>query len=90
MTAVSQDELKALAEEELGAARSLSWKELSRVAPWGDTYNGFSPSGQEVEFERNYIWAEAEGGDILCEVTVRCAPPREGCEATAGCVIPRS
>jgi hypothetical protein len=79
------DELEAAAAEELVRACTLSWRELSRVVPWGDSYTGYAPSGREVEFERNYIWATAEGGDVLCEVTVR----RGGEEARASRLITR-
>jgi hypothetical protein len=80
-------ELRALAAEELTAATSLSWHELSRIVPWGDTYAGFAPSGREVEFERSYIWSDSEHHEVLCEVTVRCLPEREDCEARASCLI---
>ena len=84
-------ELRNLAQEELVHARTLSWRELAKVVPWGDTYRGFSHSGEEVEFERNYIWAgEGHGEAILCEVTVRCCPEREDCDARAACLIERS
>ena len=63
-------ELEAAANEELAAACTLSWRELSKVAPWGDSWEGFGPGGSPVHFERNYIWLEREGGDILCEVRV--------------------
>ncbi|WP_374274904.1 hypothetical protein [Brevundimonas sp.] len=80
--AVSEDELRALAEEELAAACSLSFAELSRITPWGDSHRGFSPSGVEVEFERRYLWADQPDG-ILVEVEVRCPPdnPTTGAEA---------
>jgi len=29
-----------------------------------------------VEFARNYIWADQEGGDILCEVIVYAGESR--------------
>ena len=38
--------------------------------PWGDTYNGFTQDGRAAEFERNYLWVDAEGVYILCEVAV--------------------
>ena len=83
-------ELRHLAQEELAHARTLSWRELAKVVPWGDTYHGFAPSGVEVEFERNYIWAgDGHGEAILCEVTVRCLPEREDCDARAACLIER-
>ena len=69
--AISPDpDLEAAADDELERALSLSWAELARVTPWGDTFEGFSPANRAVLMERSYIWAEAEGGDILCEVAV--------------------
>ena len=72
--------LHLAADEELGLARCLSWRELRGHVPYGDTYEGFDLSGQTVEFERAYLWRGHEGGDILCEVTVR-RPGRDGAEA---------
>ena len=83
-------ELRDLAQEELAQAKTLKWRELAKVVPWGDSYRGFAPSGREVEFERSYIWAHGENEDILCEVTVRCLPEREDCDAHARCLIERS
>jgi hypothetical protein len=68
LTAAIDPELEAAADEELAAATTLSWRELSRLVPWGDTYEGFGPAGGPLEFERGYIWAGEPGGDILCEV----------------------
>jgi hypothetical protein len=51
-------------------ACDLSWRELSRVMPWGDSYEGFTPGGASAHFERSYLWADQPGGDILCEVAV--------------------
>lgn len=62
-------DLEAAAEEELRHASGITWRELSRVMPWGDTYDGFSPGGRSICFERAYVWADQPGGDILCEVT---------------------
>ncbi len=59
-----------MAEDELGRACSMSWRALSKVIPWGDTFEGFAPSGRAVEVERNYVWAHEEGGDVLAEVVV--------------------
>ena len=70
MNASPDPELQAAAEDELQTACSMSWAELSRVTPWGDTWEGFGPAGSAVLFERSYIWLEEEGGDILCEVRV--------------------
>ncbi|HEX4199116.1 MAG TPA: hypothetical protein VHZ26_16895 [Caulobacteraceae bacterium] len=61
-------ELQAAAAEELAQAVRLSWRELARLVPYGDTYEGFGPAGGALEFERSYIWRDLEGGDILCEV----------------------
>lgn len=83
MAVSDHDELKTLAAEELEAACSLSWTELSRITPWGDTYRGFAPSGREVEFERRYLWAHDGGEGVLVEVEVRCCPDREACGAEA-------
>lgn len=66
----SDPDLLAFAEDELGRAVTLSWRELSKITPWGDTFDGLSPAGREVQVERNYIWAAEPGGDILCEVAV--------------------
>ena len=83
MAVTDNDELFSLAAEELEAACSLSWPELSRITPWGDSYRGFAPSGREVEFERRYLWAHDGGGGVLVEVEVRCCPEREDCGAEA-------
>jgi hypothetical protein len=73
---MSDPDLTAFAEDELGRALTLSWRELSKITPWGDTFDGLSPAGREVQVERNYIWAAEEGGDILCEVAVFGGPSR--------------
>jgi hypothetical protein len=69
-------DLLAFAEDELSRALTLSWRELSKITPWGDSFEGLSPGGREVEVERNYIWAADAGGDILCEVAVFGGPSR--------------
>jgi hypothetical protein len=86
MSATIPEELHVVAAEELAGARRLRWRELARITPWADAYTGFTPSGQEVEIERSYLWANGEAGDVLCEVVVR-APPPNGGEAQASCVI---
>ena len=65
-----EDDLEATAHEELERATSLGWGQLSGLTPWGDTYEGFTPEGREVCFERSYLWEGEAGGDILVEVTV--------------------
>ena len=66
----ADEDLAEMARDELARALTLSWRDLERVVPWGDTYDGVSPSGRFVKVERSYIWADGEGGDILCEVAV--------------------
>ncbi len=73
---MSDPDLFAFAEDELSRAVTLSWRELSKITPWGDTFDGISPAGRQVQVERNYIWAAQEGGDILCEVAVFGGPSR--------------
>jgi len=65
-----QDDLTAAAVDELDRAMSLGWKQLSAHTPWGDTFDGFTPDGREVSFERAYMWEGETGGDIRVEVTV--------------------
>jgi hypothetical protein len=68
---VSDDpDLLAMAEDELSRALSLSWRSLSKVTPWGDSFEGISPAGRDVIVERSYLWKGDAGGDILCEVAV--------------------
>jgi hypothetical protein len=71
-----ETDLAAMASDELDRAMTLSWRELAAVAPWGDAYDGYTPAGRQVTVERSYIWAEENGGDILCEVTVFGGPSR--------------
>lgn len=65
-----QEDLDAAALEEIDRACTLGWKELARLTPWGDTYEGFTPAGREVSFERSYLWEGEAGGDIRVEVNV--------------------
>jgi hypothetical protein len=64
------DDLEAAAHEELDQAGALGWKALAAHTPWGDTFEGFTPQGREVAFERNYLWEHETGGDIRVEVHV--------------------
>ena len=64
------DDFRAAAEEELDRACTLPWKELAKVTPWGDTYEGITPDGRDVCFERAYLWEGEPGGDIRIEVMV--------------------
>ena len=78
------DDLAAMADDELDRALTLGWRELAAVVPWGDAYEGYTPAGRQVTVERSYLWAEAAGGDILCEVAVYGGPSRwdEGARAS--------
>lgn len=76
MTAATPDpDLQAMADDELTRALTLSWRELAKVTPWGDTFDGVSPAGRQVQVERAYLWAGDPGGDVLCEVAVYVAAP---------------
>lgn len=79
--------LQALADEELAAAVSLGWRQLSKVAPWGDTYEGFAPGGRAVLIERNYLWKDAVGGALLVEVAVFPGDSRYDQAARANAVL---
>lgn len=77
------DDLATMAEEELVAACALTWPELQRITPWGDSFEGFAPSGRTVEIERRYLWAHDPAGAIVVEVEVRDAAAGAGSEARA-------
>ncbi len=79
----------AVARDELASAVSLSWRALAQVAPWGDSFEGISPAGRNVVVERAYLWKSAQGGDILCEVTVYGGESRFGAGARVSAVIER-
>ena len=63
-------DLEAAALEEIDRACTLGWRQLSRLTPWGDTFEGFTPQGRAVCFERSYLWEHEAGGDIRVEVNV--------------------
>ena len=65
-----ETDLEEAAREELERACTLGWRELSAHTPLGDTYEGFTPEGREVAFERSYLWDGEPGGDIRVEVAV--------------------
>ena len=65
-----QLDLTEAAQEELERACSLGRRDMAACTPWGDTYEGYTPAGREVCFERNYLWAGEPGGDICVEVVV--------------------
>jgi hypothetical protein len=65
-----ETDLLAAAEDELDRAMTLGWRQLVKLTPWGDTFEGFTPGGREVCFERTYLWEHETGGDIRVEVSV--------------------
>jgi hypothetical protein len=65
-----QLDLTEAAQEELERACALSRRDMAACTPWGDTYEGYTPAGREVCFERNYLWVGDQGGDICVEVVV--------------------
>jgi len=64
------DDLAEAARDEMERALTLGWRELAHHTPWGDTFEGFTPDGRAVCFERSYLWEAAPGGDIRVEVHV--------------------
>ena len=66
----TNDDLEALAEEELTQALALDWAQLEPLIPWGDTFDGVTDRNLSVQVQRSYLWAKAPGGDILAEVRV--------------------
>jgi hypothetical protein len=83
------EDLTEMARDELARALSLAWRDLAKVTPWGDDFDGISPAGRNVTVERAYLWADAPGGDILCEVAVYGGPSRYDQGARAQAVIAR-
>lgn len=65
-----ESDLADAARDEIERACTLAWRELAKHTPWGDTFEGFTPQGREVCFERSYLWEDAPGGDIRVEVHV--------------------
>ena len=70
MDAVILEDMTEAAREEMDRACTLGWAQLNGCTPWGDVYEGFTPRGRRVLFERSYLWADEPGGDILLELVV--------------------
>ncbi|MCA0366568.1 MAG: hypothetical protein LCH57_00680 [Proteobacteria bacterium] len=77
------DELTLMANEELDAACAMPFVEVKKITPWGDSYEGFAPSGRTVEIERRYLWAVEPEGGVIVEVEVRDRAARSSAEARA-------
>ena len=84
---MSDPDLLAMAEDELNRACTLTWRDLAKITPWGDTYEGYAPGGRAVVFERNYLWASEKGGDILVEVAAYPGESRRDLAAEAKLLI---
>ena len=65
-----EEDLEAAAVDEIERACTLGWRQLREHTPWGDTYEGFTPQGRAVCFERSYLWEGEPGSNIRVEVTV--------------------
>lgn len=81
--AMSDDELSAMAIEELDQACAMPWHDIKAITPWGDCFNGIAPSGREVEVERRYLWAHDPEGAVAVEIEVRDPSAGAGAEAKA-------
>ncbi|WP_295190025.1 hypothetical protein [uncultured Brevundimonas sp.] len=71
----SDDELTVMANEELDAACAMPFVEVRKITPWGDSYEGFAPSGRTVEVERRYLWAVEPEGGVIVGSRSATAPP---------------
>jgi hypothetical protein len=84
---MNQDEdLRAAAEDELKRACTLAWRDLAGHTPWGDTFEGVTPGGQDACFERSYLWESDAGGDIRVEVVVYPPKAYEAGEKLSGVI----
>ena len=83
-------ELEQWAADELSHALAHEWLELESLTPWTDTLERNPEEGQPYEVVRSYRWADVEGGDMVCEVTVYAAPDRQGHFVRRRCVISKS
>ena len=90
MTDATNPHFLAMAEDELRRALTIRWRDLAKITPWGDTFEGISPDGRNVEVERNYLWASEPGGDILVEIAVFGGPSRYDAGAKVSQLILRT
>ena len=87
---MADEDLAAIARDELARALTLPWRDLARILPWGDSFEGISPANRNVIVERAYLWQAEAGGDILCEVTVYGGASRFDHGEKASAVIARA
>ena len=83
-------ELERWAADELSHALGHDWIELEGLAPFADVLECDPQSGRPYEVVRSYRWADTEGGDMVCEVTVYATPDRTGHFVRRRCVIRKS
>jgi hypothetical protein len=86
-TEAEEAALERWAAEELSHALGHEWVELEGMAPFADVSDCAPDRGQPYEVVRSYVWADREGGDIVCEVTVYATPDRKGHFVRRRCVI---
>ena len=82
--------LEQFAADELSHALSHEWFELESLAPFADVLESEPDDGRPFPVVRSYHWADHEGGDMVCEVTVYAAPDRKGHFVRRRCVIRKS
>jgi len=80
-------ELEDCCADELSHAVAHQWLELETLLPWTDTLPADERRAYPVT--RSYRWADLEGGDMVCEVTVHELPDRSGHVVRRSCVIQR-
>ena len=80
-------EMEQHAHDELSHAVAHDWLEMRDLLPWTDTLPADDRRPHPVT--RSYRWADAEGGDMVCEVTVHELPDRSGHVIRRSCVIRR-
>lgn len=73
--------------DELSHAVAHEWLELETLVPWTDALPADERRPHPVT--RSYRWADLEGGDMVCEVTVHELPDRSGHVIRRSCVIRR-
>lgn len=86
----SHEAMEQWAAHELSHALSHDWLELEPLAPFADVTDCEPEAGRPYEVVRSYRWAEHEGGDMVCEVTVYATPDRQGHFVRRRCVIRKS
>ncbi len=86
-TSEPHPEMERHADDELSHAVAHQWLELETLVPWTDALPADDRRPHPVT--RSYRWADTEGGDMVCEVTVHELPDRSGHVIRRSCVIRR-